>query len=156
MTFFSSRSKEGEVSADSIYSAVRTLVRGNFTAEAQRRRVPQGKAKSIVCSLQAAYSESTSGSSIMHFFAVLLASASLRWNLDLFVICLPAEAHAVHAGGVLVIWNFYACGSSSVGRATASQAVGRGFETRFPLIWLTVHRIVSKRKSQGSDLAFYR
>jgi hypothetical protein len=25
-------------------------------------------------------------------------------------------------------------GSSSVGRATASQAVGRGFETRFPLV----------------------
>ena len=28
---------------------------------------------------------------------------------------------------------FLYCGSSSVGRASASQAEGRGFETRFPL-----------------------
>jgi hypothetical protein len=31
------------------------------------------------------------------------------------------------------------CGSSSVGRATAFQAVGRGFEPRLPLFQLSVN-----------------
>ena len=35
-----------------------------------------------------------------------------------------------------------ASGSSSVGRASASQAEGRGFESRFPLIAKAVHRAV--------------
>ena len=35
----------------------------------------------------------------------------------------------------LIPKDFFSCGSSSVGRATAFQAVGRGFEPRLPLIY---------------------
>ncbi len=33
----------------------------------------------------------------------------------------------------LIFFCFYNCGSSSIGRASAFQAEGRGFETRLPL-----------------------
>lgn len=35
------------------------------------------------------------------------------------------------------------CGSSSVGRASASQAEGHGFESRLPLIPYILSRVVS-------------
>ena len=40
--------------------------------------------------------------------------------------------------------TYYVCGSSSVGRASASQAEGRGFESRFPL---------NEKEYMGADVA---
>ena len=48
---------------------------------------------------------------------------------------LPGLLTAVGESGNLanVLFGNVSCGSSSVGRATAFQAVGRGFEPRLPL-----------------------
>ncbi len=57
-------------------------------------------------------------------------------NLRRFESCSPHKSFDTKkADGTFVIQNFIEIisGSSSVGRATAFQAVGRGFEPRLPL-----------------------
>ena len=46
----------------------------------------------------------------------------------------------------------HACGNSSVGRAQASQAWGREFDSRFPLHAATVHRDVLLRNYSSLQL----
>ena len=45
------------------------------------------------------------------------------------------------------------CGSNSVARVTAFQAVGRGFKSRLPLMQCFIERDLGERSSMMADLA---